>query len=299
MEDKNTSLNKQDMDRLKMVVRTNQNFMTSPSQKLFDQLDKKYENRGTLSVICYTLKKLFTETNEKKKSEFWSKKGSEISQDVNQQERKSELTGNEIDNWKTQEEILKILNDIPLDSITNYNRFLLLALTTQQPPLRKNFYATVKFLIDPKKNDGVSNYVVIETKPKSCYYIVNNDKVSKHEKFQDSEHTEIPIENKDLINLLHNSYDQKKREYVFESDNNKPYSINTISALLLERPFNLNFNILRSSYITAFYKKNIYPQEREDLAIKMRHSKEISEKSYLKRDPLKDRKESQNDTDDD
>ena len=284
---KKTTLNKQDMDRIKMVFDTIPKFMSMASSTLFKILDTKYKNRGTLSVICYSLKKLFLEKNNNKKSEFWGQKGSEMAQLVNKQEKKSELTGNEIENWKTQEEILKIMNDIPLESLTNYNRFLLLAMTTQQPPLRKDFYTTLKFLTDIKDNDGENNYVYLQKKPKKCFYIVNNDKVSKHEKFQDAEHTKIPIENKDLVNLLHNTYNQKNREYVFETESNEPYSINSISIVLLERPFNLNFNILRSSYITSFYKKNIYPQERDDLAIKMRHSSEIATLSYVKREKNK------------
>ena len=123
----NIVLNKQDMDRLRMVADTADNFEKLTFNALYNKLDSRYKNRGTLSVICYSLKKLFVKMNSKKKSEMWGKKGLELAQEVNTQERKSELTGNEVENWKTQEEILKLMNEIPLKTRTNYNRFLLLA----------------------------------------------------------------------------------------------------------------------------------------------------------------------------
>lgn len=276
-------LNKQDIQRLKMVYYTDPNFGTKQSNKLFSALNNKYPNRGTLSVVCYSLKKFFEDKGNKTKSDFWGAKGGELAQDVQKQEKKGELTNNEKENWKTQEELLEIMNGIKINDITDYNRFLLLAMTLFQPPLRKAFYTDLKFLFNKKNNDGKYNYLLLQKKPKKSYYIVNNDKVSKYEKFNDENSMYIEIINPDLVQLLWNSYNQKKRDYIFESSGGKPYSINSISIILLERPFNLNFNILRSSYVSKFYKDNIYPQEREELARKMRHSPNVAALSYLKR----------------
>lgn len=276
-------LNKQDVDRLKMVVRTNDRFDKIPSSALYNELDAKYKNRGTLSVIAYTLKKYFDEVGEKTKSDYWGEKGSDLAQKVYKQELKSELTGNEKENWKNQKEIMDIMNNIKIQNMTDYNRFLLLAMTTFQPPLRKAFYTNLKFMTSSKQDNGKDNYLYLQKSPSKCYYIVNNDKVSKYEKFKKDESMVIEINNPDLCKLLNNSYAQEKRKYVFETEEGTPYSINSISIVLLERPFKLNFNILRSSYVSNFYANNPYPKERKELADKMRHSHERAELSYLKR----------------
>jgi hypothetical protein len=280
------NLTKDDIKRLKMVERFDTRFATSDSKKLYEGLRKRYSNDGTLSVICYSLKKYFLLSKKNEKSNFWGEKGAELANDVNKQEAKNELTGNEINNWKTQEQILNIMNNIKLITNTDKNRFLLLAMTTLQPPLRKAFYQSVKFLDDLKKNNGKDNYLFLQ--PPSAgksYYIVNNDKVSKYDAFNKNESKFIEIENEMFIKLLMKSYLSNPREYVFEMDDKQPYSMDSISRVLLERPFKLNFNILRSSYITNYFNlpDNQYLAARQKLAQKMRHSPDQAEKSYFKR----------------
>lgn len=276
-------LNKSDIPRLKMVYRTAPNFQTMPPGQLFEALDDKYENRGTFSVISYTLKKFFEETGDLKKSKFWGNIGADLSKIVNDEEMKNELTNNEKKNWRTQGEILEILNNMQIDNMTDYNRFLLLLMTTHQPPLRKSFYHNLEFLFDSRKNDGKNNYLLIQKTPLKAYYIVNEDKVSKYEKFNDDDSKYIEVDNKDLIKLLLSSYEKKPRTYIFEKENGTPYTLGSFSKVMLEEPYNLNFNILRSSYITAFYKDNQYTKERSDLARKMRHAMSRAEVNYLKR----------------
>ena len=162
-------------------------------------------------------------------------------------------------------------------------------LCVYQPPLRTNFYATCKFLFDIKKNNNNDNYIYIQKKPiNKAYYIVNSDKVSKYNDFNTDESKVIEINNKDLIEMLINSYNNdpnfKKREYVFMSSNEKPYPPNKITQVLLE-PLNLNFDTLRSSYISDYYLKNPYPLERSKLAKAMRHGPDVAQLKYLKRIP--------------
>lgn len=285
---KKTTLNKSDVNRLKMVAKTFPNFLNSQVGNLYNKLENKYKNKGTLSVICYSLKKLFNDLGQNKKAEYFGNQGKELSQDVSEQEAKNELTNNEIKNWKTQEEILNIMNNIPLDSWTNYMRFLLLNLCTRQPPLRKGVYCTLKFLTKQKDDDGESNYILLNDRGK-CFIIVNKDKVSKFDNFKKKENTYIEMTDPDLIDMLKASYKAKKREYVFTTDKFQPYSMESITKILLVYPFGLNFNILRSSYITAFYKsengQTLY--DKQELAKKMRHSTDRALKSYnkiLKRD---------------
>jgi hypothetical protein len=279
----NSTLNKQDMDRIKMVARTVSNFIEISSNTLLEKLENKYSNKGTMNVIAYTLKKFFEEIGEDKKAEFWSEAGKELGREVYDEEMRSELTNNEKKNWKTQSEIMEIMNNIPIKDRTDYNRFLLLAMATFQPPLRKSFYQSVKFATTPGKLNKKDNFILLNKHPNKCFYVVNIDKVSKYDKFNEDNSKYIEISDPQLCKLLRDSYKQNPRTYVFETDEGKPYSINSISIILLERPFNLNFNILRSSYVSNFYKHNPYPKEKHELATKMRHSADIAQLSYLKR----------------
>jgi hypothetical protein len=149
--------------------------------------------------------------------------------------------------------------------------------------LRKAFYQSVKFATTPSKLNKKDNFVLLNKHPNKCFYVVNLDKVSKYDKFKEDEAKYIEISDPQLCKLLRDSYKQNPRAYVFETEEGKPYSINSISILLLERPFNLNFNILRSSYVSNFYNNNPYPKEKKDLATKMRHSADTAELNYLKR----------------
>lgn len=277
-----SKFNNNDLDRLRMIIRTDENFATSNSDDLYRELDERYPNRGTFSVIAYTLKKFFEEIKNQRKADYWEEVAKELSGMVHNQEMKNELTNNEKQNWKDQEQIMKIMNNIDIQNRTDYNRFLLLAMCTFQAPLRKAFYQSVKFCTDKKKINKTDNYVFLQKYPNKSYYIINKDKVSKYEKFNEPESMLIELTNPDLIKLLWDSYNQLNREYVFETEEGKPYSMNSICILLLERPFNLNFNILRSSYVSNFYDKNPSLADKNELAKKMRHSVNIAELSYNK-----------------
>lgn len=283
---KKKDLNESDKARLKMVERINPRFGTMDQDKLYDALRKRYGNDGTLAVICYSLKKYFDIIDKENKADYFGKKGAELSMSVNNQEAKNELTGNEIKNWKTQDQILKIMNHIDLITQTDKNRFLLLAMTTMQPPLRKAFYQSVQFLFNLKEDNKKDNYIFLQPPNKGkSFYIVNTDKVSKYEKFNTPENKIIEINNPALIQLLMRSYLEYPRKYVFQMDDDQPYTMNSISKVLLENPFKLNFNILRSSYITNFFNipDNNFMQARIDLSKKMRHSVDKQQLNYFKR----------------
>ena len=285
-------LTKDDILRLKMVKRLDENFDKTNENDLFNKLDKRYPNRGTLSVICYSLKKAFALDEDDTKAEYWANKGAELTKEVNKQEYKNELVGdNEKKKWKTQKEVLEIMEKIKtnMKNRTDMNRFILLSLMTYQPPLRKDFYLNLKFLFDIKKNNKKDNYLYLVKKPiNKAFFIVNNDKVSKYtETFDKDENKVIEITNKDLISMLWKNYENDKqylkREYVFMSSDGNKYNTNTFTRVLLD-PIKLNFNTLRSSYISDFYVKNPYPQERNELARQMRNSMNIAQMKYLKRE---------------
>lgn len=284
--DKKKQLTKDDIARLKMVERFDTKFSSTNSNKLYEGLKKRYSNVGTLSVLCYSLKKYFDLENKEDKCNFWGSKGAELSTINNHNEAKNELTGNEIKNWKTQDQILQIMNNMKIKSKTDANRFLLLAMCILQPPLRKGFYQSAKFLDNMKKNDHESNYVFLQPPENGkSYYIVNEDKVSRYENFNNHENKFIEIDNPKLIRLLMKSYVEDPRTYIFEIDDGTPYALSSISKVLLENPFGLNFNILRSSYITNYFNvpDHDYLEAREELARKMRHSVEKQMRNYQKR----------------
>jgi len=270
---------------LKMVFRLDNDFDKTKTESLFKLLEDKYKNIGTLSVICYALKKFFDfVVPDKVKSDFWSEKGAELTSILKQQEMNGELTGeSEKKNWKTQKEILNIIKELSnnLKTITNKNRYLLLNMCVFQPPLRRGVYSTLRFITDEKKNNKKDNYLMLKPNPQKSYFIINKDKVSKYEKFNDPNNKKIEIISNELNELLNNSYNENKRDYVFESSDGGPYEASNMTKILLA-PLGLNFNILRSSYISNYYVKNPYPKEREELAKAMRHSTNIAV-NYVKR----------------
>lgn len=291
-------LTKDDILRLRMVQRTVPDFDDIENNELYDKLENKYKNKGTLSVIAYSLKKAFDLDGKKKKSEFWGEKGAQLSQEVNDIEMQGELQGeNEKSKWKTQKEIIALIKELQENkklNKTEYCRYILLCMCVYQPPLRKDFYTHLKFLFNPKKNNKKDNYLLLQKAPLKSYYIVNNDKVSKYAEFNKEENKFIELINKDLINMLWKSYEGHKREYVFTTSNDTPYSKVAFTKTLLE-PIGLNFNILRSSYVSDYYVKNPYPKERANVAKMMRHSVDRAQTSYLKRTPKSKSKSSDDD----
>jgi hypothetical protein len=283
-EDKKPLFTKDDARRLKMIELTEPTFETMETNKLYQILSNKYRNNGTMSVLCYSLKRLFKNMGEDKKAQFWEDKGGEYVKKNYEEETENKLTNNEKKNWKTQDQILKIMNSIDLKTQTDRNRFLILAMTTHQPPLRKSFYRTLRFIFNEKDIKDEGNYLLLKKLPMKSYYIVNEDKVSKWEKFKKDDNKYIEIDDKKLINLLWKSYELDPREFVFETEKGEPYTDNAFSKVLLEIPFNLNFNILRSSYVTAFYKDpdNQSMKAKMNLAQKMRHSVGVQMLNYAK-----------------
>jgi hypothetical protein len=275
-----TILNKSDIKRLRMVYFTDENFEKTDSKKLYDVLSDKYP-LSSLNVICYALKKLFTENEEEDKAKFWLEKGAESGKALKDQEAENKLTGSEKQKWKSQEQIMKIMSSIKIVSWTDRNRFMILAMCTYQPPLRKGVYNRMKFLFNPKKNNKKDNYLFL-IKDGVSYFIVNNDKVTRHDSFNTPESIFIQIEDKNLVKALWTFYEIRKREYVFVKENGDPYSMDSFTKLLLEEPYDLSFNILRSSYVTHFYNTHNNFKDRTELARKMRNSAQVGHLNYYK-----------------
>ena len=272
------------------------------NRQIIDAINKNYPNIGTREQIAYSIKKMqlinhWTETRQQtgkqRDVKFWTEKSSGLSAELEKIEEQQEKTNQEIHNWKSQSDIIKIRDEVekqidqqknPIKRHTLQNRYILLSMLTMQPPLRKDFYETCNIIKSKKENNDIDNYLVLSNKgkKKTAMYIVNNDKVTeRHSKFKLTEYKEIEIDNDELIDLLHEDYTNRPRKYLFETHDNKRYK--NITETLLHKPFKLNFDICRSSFITYFYKKYPYKRERIYLAQKMRHDMDTAYTKYNKR----------------
>jgi hypothetical protein len=273
-------------------------------RQLTDCITSSYPNLGTQEQMAYSLKKYFlnkhwkesrTETLKNIDVKYWSDWSSKKTAELADKEDNQATENKEVENWKTQDEIIR-WRDEQKDKYeatgdkTAYNRYVLLAMTTLQPPLRNDFYCTCKWLSNPKDDNGTDNYVLLQTKrgKKSGMYIVNNDKVTnKAPQYKSPSYKHLPIESDELVDILFKFKEAQERTYIFETMDNKQYSNETIYQVLLYRPFKLNFHILRSSYITAVYIK--YPNDnrvQKKLAKQMRHDREMAMTKYYKKSEL-------------
>lgn len=137
------------------------------------------------------------------------------------------------------------------------------------------------------KLDNTKNYIYI--KPDQAFYIINKDKVSNTKKYKTkNELSYIDITDQNLINLLNDSISKYPRSYLFENDSNHK-GIKDETFLKYLRNITLikqiNIDMMRSIYITNYYKHHKTFNDREALALKMRHSIQTASKNYLKVSP--------------
>jgi hypothetical protein len=200
-----------------------------------------------------------------------------------------EIENNELDekekiNFRDNKYFLKIIKNFNFEKEIVYEehlKILLLMILVLTPPLRINFYKTCMIINSRKENDGINNFIVLEKD--EIYYIVNNDKVSKH--YLDEKYKKIVIENKELKDYLRFSILKFNRKYLFENlKTKKEFSNNSLLKFLREisNVELINFDIMRSSYISSFYLKYGRFKDREKLSFSMRHGIITAQKNYLK-----------------
>ena len=154
-----------------------------------------------------------------------------------------------------------------------------------QPPVRTSFYSTAIFNTSNKLEPN-KNYIWLTTKGrKRVYYYIGSDKVSNSRTYKDKEDLKIiEVENKELVDIIYKSYEKNKRDYLFEGNNKKPSSQNTLLHHLkqITKLPKINFNMMRAIYITDFYSNINSYKNKQELAQKMRHSIATAEKNYFK-----------------
>ena len=258
---------------LKSVIENNEKWGSGSKESLYFMVGRyleKFDNKNIKYVKIY------------------KQAGYDIMLLNRQKENNNKQDDKEIENYKSHEYFLNILNTTNEDYIKTKIRhfqYLLLNLLVLQPPLRTSFYITSKFLRKITDDDKKSNYIWINKQGTlKIYYIVNNDKVSKTKTYSMNKQLNIiKIEDNKLIKLINDSYQKFPRTYLFEIDD-KPITSPTYLNWLrkITDVKNINNDIMRSSYINWFYDNNKKLSEREELSHKMRHSVMTAQRNYLK-----------------
>jgi len=258
---------------LKSIIEKNDKWGNSSKESLFFMVARYLEN--------------FDNKNEKY-VKIYKEAGFDLLKNNRDKENENKQDEKELENYKTHDYFLNILNNINEEEIkTKVGHFqhLLLSLLTLTPPLRTNFYITAKFLRKLTQNDKISNYIWINKQGSlKAYYIVNNDKVTKTKNYAMNKNLNyIKIENEKLVKLIVNSFEKYPREYLFEIDG-KPISNSTYLNWLrkITDVKKINNDIMRSSYINWFYDNNKTLKDKEKLSKTMRHSVMTAQRNYLK-----------------
>jgi len=218
---------------------------------------------------------LYNNDNNDPYIKIYSQKGFNISRIIEKKEGANIQNNNELINYRDHSYFMNILKNYDREPNKEHLPHLLLSMITLQPPLRTSFYTSVKFLTNIKDNNFTDNYLFFDNK--ECYYIVNTDKISK------KRGTDIIyIVNNDLINLLKYSYYQNKRTYIFEKDGVQATQADILRYLrAITKVKGINMDIMRSSYITHYYKNKSYG-EKNNIAHDMRHTQATGSKNYFK-----------------
>jgi len=137
-----------------------------------------------------------------------------------------------------------------------------------------------------KSNNGSDNYILINKKKKEVTYIVNDDKASNYKVYKTHpELSFIKIESQELADFIIDSLARYPRKFLFENPQTEE-SLNDNALLkklrdITELPA-INFQIIRSVYITHYHKINPKHNDKKQLAFKMRHSVDTASKNYNK-----------------
>ena len=152
----------------------------------------------------------------------FKKKGYDIKNKRDNKEAENTLDAKETESYQDYNYFLELLNNLKskeFKSIKQHYEYLILSLLVLQPPVRTNFYITARFSKDVKHDDN-TNYIWLTTKGKErIYYIINKDKVSNTRSYKDNtEKSLIELENKQLINIIHESFKTYTRKYLFQNE---------------------------------------------------------------------------------
>ena len=224
-----------------------------------------------------------------KYSTRYSNKGHEYMMKNRNKEDDNQLDDKEVLSYRSHEFFEALIDDIDISTLTTTEermKYLLLNMLVYQPPLRTSFYSSAKIIRTKKENDKETNFVSINRRGSlKVSYIVNKDKASNYKIYKMNKNlSSIVVENKKLAELINESYEKLPREYLFVGNKGNKVSDGTLLLWLksITGIEGLNFDIMRSSYITWFYQNNKTFGEKTKLAKQMRHSAETAARNYNK-----------------
>jgi len=223
-----------------------------------------------------------------KDSKRYSEWGHELTEQIADITELNALDEKEMINYREQSYFKAILKNIDGDKIENFKehqQHLLLNMLVLQPPVRTSFYTSARFSTKEDPNDKINNYIQFNRRGKTkAFYIINKDKVTNTKVYAKNKNlSKIELINDQLAQMLYDSYIKYPRKYLFEN-NKKKITDNTILEWLrvITNVDKINIDIMRSSYITYFYKNNKTYKARNDLSKQMRHSITTAQKNYNK-----------------
>ena len=265
-----------------------ENFIEMNKRELMSIIEKNpaWGDSSMESMFFMITRYLYNKNNNDRYVKLYQTEGKKLKDKTANEQGKNELDENEKINYRPYEYFKNILDNYEKPTtLQEHYKYLLLSLLVLQPPVRTDFYSSASLLETLDRNNHTNNYIYINRRGKvHAYYIINKDKASKYKLYSmDKSLSKIEIKNEVLANLLNDSFKEYPREYLFELKN-KSVADTTLNKWLqsITGLKGINFSMMRSIYITWFYKHNQLFNSRDELARQMRHSQATASKNYLK-----------------
>jgi hypothetical protein len=245
--------------------------------KVFKYIEEKYENLNTksahLSTLAVIVKQLFTDRNRSYKK--YTKQAKDYKIEHKTQVSTNQLSGSRLIHQVEFKTIQQKRDQLKYKvKYIEHMRYLILCLYTYQPPIRSE-WADMRIFYNSSRSKKI-NYLNIK-KDKILLHI-NKDKVATS---HDPSILELsPV----LTSIIKTSLQLYPRSYVLTNKNTKaPMKYQSLRQNL-HAIFDkmVGIDIIRSAYVTNFYKSNPNYNEKIQLAKDMRSSVELQQSTYLK-----------------
>lgn len=262
-----------------------------PRNGLYDWLVDAGYAKGTLKNHYLTVGR-YLEINGNAHYKPYLVEGTRLRHEIDNEEADGKQTEKEKIHNRPQSYFHTIINNLKEDyqlmPYKEHMRFLLLCLSVLQPPVRTDYYTSARIIHAEKENKGELNYIMINRKTKKATYIINDDKVSNSRFYTiHKEYSHIPVEDDFLNELIMYSITTFKRKFLFQKawqEDTGPISQATYLQWLrkITQSEGINQDMMRSSYITDFYRTHARLSDQEKLSFKMRHSANTANRYYNK-----------------
>lgn len=276
-------------------------------EKLRDYIVENYTEPSTartyLENVAYVLLAIDKVKYRDDTRALWNQ-GKRLQLRVKKKQGQSLLTEKEVRNFICYEDMVKVQKKMyeawkanPKKQKLNIHH-LLVALVTLVPPMRKNYHE-IEFYIkekEPPKND--KNYMWKKSmKSDQWYFVLNRDKVENSQSAKGFPRTIIDIANdeikgvtrgKELNKIICESFKVLPRRYVLtglnkghEEEHMSESSYNTALKTIF-KPKEPNETLFRKAYVNYWWRQNISGNQREEIAVRMRHSTAVAAAAYYK-----------------